>query len=162
MTLEEGDILTHTTGLFTCAIAHSFVLHNVIVLERLKDLNLPLKVAQVFSCAVLELFHCHHLACTVLQRVIPAHLYTAKVPLQHKRASSIINNKINTNLLARVWSDVAHHKISYTPKNLFVIRLLFVFSHPMTMLLGHLLYALLCYAHRQNYITSFLKLICKT
>lgn len=52
------------------------------MLEGFEDLDFPLKVPEVFCCAVLKFLHCYHLSCAVLQGVIPAHLHTAKVSLQ--------------------------------------------------------------------------------
>lgn len=66
----------------TGAVAHSFVFDNVLMVEGFEDLDFPLKVPEVFGCAVLQLLHRHHLSRAVLQRVVPAHLHAAKVALQ--------------------------------------------------------------------------------
>lgn len=65
----------------TCAVAHSFVFDDVLVLERFEDLDFPLEVPEVLGRAVLQLLHGHHLSCAVLQGVVPAQLHAAKVPL---------------------------------------------------------------------------------
>lgn len=69
----------------TCAVAHALVLDDVLVLQRLEDLDLSLKVSYVLRRAVLELLHRHHLAGVVLQRVIAAHLHAAKVSLEEEK-----------------------------------------------------------------------------
>lgn len=68
----------------TCTVAHSFVLDDVLVLQRLEDLDFPLKLLDVLGGALLELLHRHHLPRVVLQRVVPAHLHTAKVALMEE------------------------------------------------------------------------------
>lgn len=70
-------------GQHTSTVAHSFVLYNVVMLQRFEDFNFPFKVSQVLFSTVLELLHSHHLPSVVLQRVIPAHLHTAKITLHN-------------------------------------------------------------------------------
>ncbi|TNN65067.1 hypothetical protein EYF80_024676 [Liparis tanakae] len=66
----------------TCAVANSFVLDNVFMLEGFEDLDFPLEVPEVLGGAVLELLHGHHLPRAVLQRVVAAHLHAAEVTLK--------------------------------------------------------------------------------
>ena len=78
------EILLLKTTEYTCAVADSFVLDNVLVLQRLEDLDLPLKLPDVLGGAVLQLLHRHHLPRVVLQGVVPAHLHAAEVALMEE------------------------------------------------------------------------------
>lgn len=78
-----------TVSLNTCTVAYAFVLDNVLVLERLKDLDLSFKVTYVLSSAVLEFLHSHDLSCVVLKRVISTHLHATKVSLVEETTSII-------------------------------------------------------------------------
>ena len=68
----------------TCAVADSFVLDDVLMLQRFQDLDLSLKVSYVFCSAVLEFLHGHDFSGVVLKRVIPTHLHAAKVTLKEE------------------------------------------------------------------------------
>lgn len=68
----------------TCTVANSFVLDDVLMLQRFQDLDLSLKVSYVLCSAVLEFLHSHDLSGAVLKRVISTHLHTAKVSLREK------------------------------------------------------------------------------
>ena len=67
----------------TCTVAYAFVFDDVLVLQRLQDLDLSLKVTYVLCGAVLQLLHGHHLSSVVLKWVISTHLHAAKVSLKH-------------------------------------------------------------------------------
>lgn len=71
-------------GVSTCTVAHPFILDDVFVVQRLEDLDFPLKVPEVLRCAVLQLLDGHHLPRAVLQGVVPAQLHAAKVSLRHR------------------------------------------------------------------------------
>lgn len=52
------------------------------MLEGFENLDFSLKVTDVFSGAVLQFFHRHHLTGVVLQGIVPAHFHTAKISLE--------------------------------------------------------------------------------
>lgn len=80
---HEESSQSHTSHC-TCAVTHSFVFDDILMLKRLEDLDLPLKVPHVLFRAVLKLLHSHDLPRVVLEWVVPAHLHTAKVTLMEE------------------------------------------------------------------------------
>lgn len=95
----------------TCAVAHALVLDNVLVLQRLENLDLSLKVAQVLRRAVLEFLHCYDLAGVVLQWVIPAHFHAAKVSLEEQKN----NKKKKKTLVIGVYIKKVYNKMIKIP-----------------------------------------------
>lgn len=83
----------------TGTVADAFILDDVLMLERFKDLDLSLKVSYVLCSAVLEFLHSHNLPCVVLKWVIPTHLHTAKVSLKQKNSLS----QMSLNLQMSKW-----------------------------------------------------------
>lgn len=73
----------------TCAVTHSLVSDDVLVLQRAQDLDFTLEVSQVFGRAVLQLLDRHDFARVVLQRIVAALLHAAEVPLQTHRRSDV-------------------------------------------------------------------------
>lgn len=74
----------------TCAVADTFVLDDVLVLQGFQNLNFSLKVPNVLRGSMLQLLHGHDLAGVVLKWVVSAHLHTAKISLW-ERANVMLN-----------------------------------------------------------------------